>query len=266
MVQPTVGQRSCAYHVRTEHNPATIDRVIERLTAIVDESRTDRSRLGYFATLYRKVTIQVKQGIAEGRFDDGPRMERFDVIFASRYLDAYDEFRRGGTPSRSWLFAFDVDRQWWPIVLQHLLLGMNAHINLDLGVAAARTVPPEQLPSLRSDFNKINTILASLVGGVEHELARIWVTMRLMNRYLGHVETSIINFSMKEARDDAWSLAERLSPLDEAAQAIEIKRRDDEVLKLAYLVRYPGAVGGLVTRVIRLGERGTVPGIIDILS
>ena len=44
--------------------------------------------MGYFATLYRKVTIQVKKGIADNFFDDGPRMERLDVILANRYTQA----------------------------------------------------------------------------------------------------------------------------------------------------------------------------------
>ncbi len=39
-----------------------------------------------------------------------------------------------------------------------------------------------------------------------------------------------------------------------------------EMLKLARLVRYPGIVGGTVNKIIRLGERGTVLRIIDILS
>ena len=247
------------------HEPETIDQVIERITAIVDDAESDRSRSGYFAALYRKVTIQVQQGIREGFFDDGERMERLDVIFARRYLDAFDEYRSGGTPTQSWLFAFEVTEQWWPIVLQHLLLGMNAHINLDLGIAAARTVPPEQLPDLQNDFNKINTVLAALVVGVQEELAQIWLTLRLLNRFLGNVDDAIINFSMERARDHAWSVAERLAPLTEAEQAREIEQLDSEMLKLARLIRSPGIVGGTVSKIIRLGERGTVPQIIGIL-
>ena len=244
----------------------TIDQIIERITEIVDEAKADRSRSGYFAALYRKVTIQVKKGIEDGFFDDGERMERLDIIFAQRYLDAFEEYRSGGTLTQSWLFALEATEQWWPIVLQHLLLGMNAHINLDLGIAAARTAPHEQLPDLQDDFNKINTILASLVGGVEDELAQIWITLGLLDRFLGNIDEAIINFSMKKARDHAWSVAERLAPLNEAEQAREIERLDSEMLKLARLVRYPGIVGGTVNKIIRLGERGTVLRIIEILE
>lgn len=60
----------------------TVDEVIEQLTDIIDRSRREKSRLGYFAALYRKVTVQVKKGIASGRFENGPRMERLDVTFS----------------------------------------------------------------------------------------------------------------------------------------------------------------------------------------
>jgi hypothetical protein len=49
-----------------------IDEVVEALTAIIDDSLARESRMGYFAGLYRKVTISVRDKIAEGFFDDGP--------------------------------------------------------------------------------------------------------------------------------------------------------------------------------------------------
>ncbi len=243
----------------------TIDEVVERLSEIVEWSRAANSRLGYFAALYSKVTVTVGEGIADGFFDDGDRMERLDVIFANRYLEAFEAHRGGRPTTGPWAYAFRVADQSWPIVLQHLLLGMNAHINLDLGIAAARTVPPEELPDLRGDFDKINEVLASLVGGVQEELAQVWMVLRLMNRYLGGAEDAIINFSMEKARDHAWSVATRLALLTEADQARAIDELDSKIVALAHLIRHPGIVGGTVTKVIRIGERGSIPRIIDIL-
>ena len=60
----------------------TIDQVIRQLDDIIDWSIRNDSRLGYFAALYRKVTLQVKSGITDGFFEDAERMERLDVIFA----------------------------------------------------------------------------------------------------------------------------------------------------------------------------------------
>jgi hypothetical protein len=41
-----------------------------------------------------------------------------------------------------------------PRVVQHVLLGMNAHINLDLGVAAAEVAPGPAIAGLRGDFDR----------------------------------------------------------------------------------------------------------------
>ncbi len=243
-----------------------IDKIIEKLTDIIDTSIQTKSRQGYFAALYRKVTIRIKEGIADNYFDNNERMERFDVIFANRYLAAYEAYQNHGKPSDSWQYSFQVDKQWWPIVLQHLLLGMNAHINLDLGIAAARVAPGEELQNLHNDFNKINTILAELVGGVKEELADIWPILRILNRYLGSVETALINFNMEKARDHAWSVAERLAPLPESEQTDKINELDDEMALFARVIRYPGLIGSTVTKIIRLGEIGTIPKIIKILE
>ena len=243
-----------------------IDQVVSRLDEIIEWSASSQSRLGYFPALYRKVTLQVQKGISEGDFHDGDRMERLDVIFANRYLKAFDQYLSGSNPTGAWDFAFRVSGQWWPIVLQHLLLGMNAHINLDLGIAAARTVEADSLPGLQGDFNKINEVLASLVGGVQKELEEIWTPYRLLNRFLGRVDSAIINFSMEKARDAAWSVALKLGPQDQADQEREIERLDAKVVHLARLVRHPGITGTAATRFIRLGERETILNTIEILK
>src|SRR5882672_6594392 len=84
----------------------SIAEIIAQLGDVIDRSLSERSRLGFFAALYRKVTIKVKEGIAAGRFDDGPRMERLDVTFANRYLEALARFRRGEAPTPCWALSF----------------------------------------------------------------------------------------------------------------------------------------------------------------
>jgi len=63
----------------------TIDEVISEHGAISDESRADENRVGYLAASYRRVTVAVKEGIAPGVFEDGPRMAQLDVAFANRW-------------------------------------------------------------------------------------------------------------------------------------------------------------------------------------
>ncbi|WP_374090000.1 DUF5995 family protein [Methylomicrobium lacus] len=236
------------------------------MTAIVEWSKENDSRMGYFPALYRKVTIQVKKGIADGFFDDGPRLERLDVIFANRYIRAFHQYQTGTAPTQSWQRAFDANKRWWPTVLQHLLMGINAHINLDLGIAAAETVPPEELADLRGDFDKINQVLASLVDDVQNELAAIWPLFGLLNRYLGSVEESIANFSLGKARNAAWSFAEALSTLPAGQRESAIAEKDAFFAAFSTVILHPGLTGSLIFKIVRMGERGSIRQRIELLS
>ena len=84
-------------------DPHGIDRVLVELDDIIEWSRATSSCLGYFPALYRKVTAKVRDGIEQGLFEDGPRMERLDVVFASRYLSAIQGYRRDEPVSDAWL-------------------------------------------------------------------------------------------------------------------------------------------------------------------
>lgn len=244
----------------------SIEAIIKRLNRIVIRTKAENSPLGYFAALYRKVTLKVKSDIEDRLFEDNSRMERLDVIFANRYLAAYDAHRAGRAPTRAWASSFAAAKQWWPIVLQHLLLGMNAHINLDLGIAAARVAPGEQLAGLKGDFDRINTVLAGLVGEVQAELARIWPLLRLLNRNPVGAEKILVNFSMEKARDAAWDVARQLAPLDRDEQERRIAVLDDQVTAFGRIIRHPGSAGRWITRMVRLGERGSVASRIAILE
>ena len=92
--------------------PQTIDEVLTELDQIILRARNERDRLGFFATLYRNVTLKVKEGIAAGLFEDGPRMEKLDVTFANRYLTALGSFRRGEQVSKCWLCSFRLAATW----------------------------------------------------------------------------------------------------------------------------------------------------------
>ncbi len=192
-------------------NVQTIDDVVSALDTIVQRSYDQASRLGYFAALYRRVTCAVRDGIANGSFQNGPLIEKLDVVFASRYLDALAAFQAGGTTTRSWMLAFHGCNDSSLLILQQLLSGMNAHINLDLGIAAAQVSPGEQLAQLKPDFYEINTVLASLVNTVAAEIAAVSPLIGDLEKIGLRTETSLLNFDLTAARDAAWRTAQGLA-------------------------------------------------------
>src|SRR6185503_8364838 len=158
-----------------------IDEVVAERDRIIAAALVERSRFGFFAALYRQVTLRVRQGIADGVFDDGRRMDRLDTVFANRYLDALAAWQTGRRPSKCWRVAFEATRRADLLILQHLLLGINAHINLDLGVAAAQVAPGAALPGLRADFDRINQILAVLTDEVKLVLEQFSPLLHLVD-------------------------------------------------------------------------------------
>jgi len=244
----------------------TIDEVLSNLTAIIDDARAKASRVGYFAALYRRVTQSVKDGIAAGRFQNGPLMERLDVVFASRYLDALAQFQAGRQPSRSWVVALEATTDRFPLILQQLLAGMNAHINLDLGIATAAVAPGDQLPGIQADFDQINAVLAALIASVEQEIGEVSPAIHLLEELGLRTETNIVNFDLQKARDLAWLTAQRLAvtPADHLTAAIELL--DFKVAAFGQLLIHPPAPIALKLAPIRLPESNDVRHIIDVLA
>jgi hypothetical protein len=243
----------------------TIADVLARLDEIIEAAQREESRAGYFAALYRRVTAGVARGIEEGAFDDGARMQDFDVRFALRYLDAFDAYAGNRPLTESWRVCFDAASDRRPIVLQHLGLAMNSHINLDLGIAAARTAPGAALPSLRGDFDRINDLLESMVDEVEADLARIWPLLRPLDWLAGRKEERIAGFSIGVARQHAWRFAEQLATQDALAQAASIARVDEWIALFGRNLHRPPFVARFAQRLIRFGERGSVSEIIQTL-
>lgn len=211
----------------------TIDGIISQLEAIIQECIETNNRLGYFAALYHMVTCSVKEGIANHVFDNGPRMEQFDIIFAQRYLDAWNEWKTGRQPTTSWKIAFEAATSEKDIVLQHLLLGMNAHINLDLGIATVETMQGAPIADIQNDFNKINDILGSLVTQVENCLVKINPLMSLLALHKFNYDELLVQFSIDEARKGAWEFATLLSGKTGIDFTNCIAARDEKIGELA---------------------------------
>jgi Family of unknown function (DUF5995) len=245
---------------------ASIDEVISRLDAAIARSRRESSRLGFFACLYRSVTVRVAEGIVAGRFQDGPRMERLDVVFANRYLAALDAYQAGRRPTRSWIVAFDAARGGSLLILQHLLVGMNAHINLDLGIAAAQVAPGRDLPGLENDFREISRLLGEMLDGVQDRIARVSPWMGILDRVGMRTDEEICTFCLGGSRDLAWKWAQRFATVDRARLPHEIDALDHLVAAAALPIRTPGFFLRPVLTAIRLREPRDVGRVLDAMA
>lgn len=212
---------------------SSVDEVIDRLGVIIADARAHGERLGLFAALYRRTTIRVLQGIGGGRFEDGARMRRLDVLFANRYLEAHARHCADGVPPIAWRYAFARAREPQHLVLQHLMLGMNAHINLDLGIAACATCPGPSLAGLEHDFFEINRVLAEMIDVVQDDLSELSPLLGLVDRLGGRGDEALVRAFLARSRRAAWRKALRLSPLTGAARATAERSFDRGTARLA---------------------------------
>ncbi|RYF99150.1 MAG: hypothetical protein EOO02_17480 [Chitinophagaceae bacterium] len=244
----------------------TISEVITILDTIIAGCKQRGSRLGYFATLYKLMTVAVADGISNNLFQDGARMERLDVIFANRYLKAYFDYTSRLPVTASWKIAFDAAERDNLIVVQHLLLGINAHINLDLGIAAADTCNVDNINELKNDFDKINDTISETYGLLQTRFAKISWPAIFLSKIDPDVANNVINFSIAKARNLAWANALMLCHGGQDNRKIIINSTDITVLKVANAIMHPATLKSIGLKTIRFFESKDVRRNIESLS
>lgn len=233
------------------------------LVEIIDVCRAQDSPAGYFAALYTHVEAAIATALREKRFAEPQMLSRVNEVFLGRYFDAFQSRRRGLPTTGVWKAAFDAADDPHLCVVQHLLLGMNAHINFDLAIAVNDALDPDELRTFEPDFVLMNGLLASLVEDVSADIATFWPLLAWINRIGDRPEDVIIDFSMRLARENAWHMALELSALSGGARDHAIAGFDSRAVALAHAIARPRGIARFVAGAIRIGERGSVASIID---
>ena len=191
--------------------PQTIEEVIQKLDEIIAWSIQNKSTMGYFACTYRTTTIAVLEGVKKKKFEDGSRMVAMDVAFANRYFQALENYQNGRKCTNAWFTTFEAGKNDQLLIIQHILLGMNAHINLDLGISAAEIMPYRKIAPLKKDFGVINEIIASISQKVQDSLSKICYSIDLIDKISNNKDNIILDFAISKARQTSWATAIILS-------------------------------------------------------
>ncbi|WFO15120.1 DUF5995 family protein [Cellulophaga baltica 4] len=248
------------------NKPKTIKEVLVVLDTIIEECIAKNSRLGLFAYLYRRTTAEILKEVERGSFEDNAQLEQMDVAFANLYIDAYQEHTKGNSVSASWLFSFENATEELTI-LQHIMLGINAHINLDLGIATAATMKGKELTLIEKDFNTVNDILFNITNEIQDRLSRVSPLLFLLDLLGKNTDEKVIDFSMRKARQQSWNSTNLLWALDESQKPEAIAKIDLLVLELAKFIKDPKSkIIGYVLKGIRSFEEKNVGQIITKLQ
>jgi hypothetical protein len=209
----------------------TIDAVAGELRDIA-RSATDAT--GYFPALYSQVTGRITTSMHAGTFPDPVEMDGFVCSFASLYIGA---FQRTIPRPFCWQATWDVAGDRRLLIVQHLLLAINAHVNHDLPFAVVAAADARgNLESIRPDFDAVNDVLAATYVDVQRELDTV---SRWTNAAASIGGGRLFNFSLRAARRQAWDAAQRIYPLDGAGRDRYRADLDRLVCVLAYLITRP---------------------------
>lgn len=242
-----------------------ITEVIDMLDEIMQQATKNNSPLGYFPALYRKVTIEIRRRIQCEQFEDCTRMERLDVAFANRYFQAYHDYHQGKAISQSWEIAFEASKDEKVSVLQHLFLGINAHICLDLGVASAQLLPGKAIFTLKNDFDLVSEVLASMTDFVQEDVADFWKPMKIIDVMGGKYDEKFADWVIHSARKQAWEVATSFHTQAESAHLAIIDQVDAATAATAHKLWKPNIPAFMLSQVVRMGEKGSPAEIIEYL-
>jgi uncharacterized protein DUF5995 len=222
--------------------PNTLDEVVENFDRIVKWAIDAPSRIGYFATIYKRSTIAIHKAIDDREFEHTEVMTEFTKTFSKRFFDALNAHFQPRSyedrPTLGWQVSFAGAKYGEPIIFQHMLSAVNAHVNLDLGVTAAQ-VGRGAMADLHSDFNMVNAILASQVQGVLDALAEISPRTKEIRDLMPGDEAEEINKLLMVFRDVAWHYANVLAEAPQERVRELIDTRDAEICTLGACYLYP---------------------------
>ena len=190
--------------------------LIARMDGLLTALEADGDSGRFFLGTYLRTTRAVAAALDAGVFEDAEWVARWDVDFAGLYLDALDAHRVDpATPPAPWRLAFGARSGLRPEA--HVLLGMNAHINLDLPQALVRVIPPEdfavadRLALRRRDHERIDGILAARVADEDLALELAGSRRTPLDRVLAPANRAASRLFLRESRRKVWANAHALN-------------------------------------------------------
>jgi hypothetical protein len=214
--------------------------LVRRMDAMVCTWEVGGDRRAAFLRCYMMMTRNTLHAIDAREFRDSAWVERLLHRFAEYYFEALDAYAtRADRSPPVWRFAHETARQEKPWVIQHLLLGVNAHINFDL-VLTLEELLRDEWSKLESDgrarryedYCQVNAIIAQTIDDVQDEVIRPRMpVMGVVDGLMGRLDEFLISRFITGWRDEVWKRAiALLESTDPAQREIHLRTREKDVM------------------------------------
>ena len=236
----------------------TLDDVVEGLGALEAHYIALHDRRAIFLTVYGLMSREMKRGIEQGVFHDGDWVLRYTVRFANYYREAVAGYERGARIPKSWQIAFSAASEPAGLVLQDMLLGINAHVNHDLALALTDvSIEPDRAARHR-DHVRVNEVLRSLTDVVADRVSELYARgLAGVDACAGLLDEEVTNFSFEIARENAWESAVALTNARLEIERLAVRRLlDIRAAAMARLIRLPNRKPELLAACRRVEDGG----------
>lgn len=237
----------------------TVDEVAVALERVEACCLDVQDRRGVFATAYLAITRAIQAEILAGGFHDPVWVARYLVCFGNLYRRALLAWVSSDPNSlpKSWHLAFEAARAGTGFVIQHLLLGINAHINHDLAVALDEVGIDPARTAKYEDHARVNEVLEVATAALKAEVSGKYAPiLERLDWIAGRLDDDVMRFSIPKARDHAWSCAVSLGGAkSEAERAVLLRALDEQAAVIARLILAPPTRHPVLVRTVKAAER-----------
>ncbi len=213
-----------------------------RMTTLVDQWEAAHDRRAIFLGCYCLMTRNMLDAIDAGRFHDGVWVTSLLHRFTDYYFNALALYEQSAlTTPPVWKLAHDATHDTEVMTLQHLLLGVNAHINFDLVFALYDQLVSEwgglsieQRAQRHADHEMVNRIIGETVDAVQDQVIdRHSPWFEFVDKMLGPVDEWLTSHLISHWREEVWNNAVcYLEASDEAARAALHRQIEQQAVRL----------------------------------
>jgi hypothetical protein len=192
----------------------SLGEAFDGLTAVEQALRARHDRRAIFVTAYLVITDAIRRRVATGWFVDNQWVAQYTICFADLYRQALLAYQNGDESAlpKAWRLSCDTSAHGRGLLIQDLVLGINAHINYDLALALHKVGIDTKRNERYVDHTAVNQVLQTAIDQLQDQVCDIYAPiLRVLDFAGGRLDETLSHFSVAKAREAAWLSAVALA-------------------------------------------------------
>jgi hypothetical protein len=207
------------------------------MLALVDQWNATGDHRAIFLACYQRMTEHMLAAVERDEFHDSAWVHRLIGDFADYYFVALTAWEQATGGPQVWQHTFAV-AMWRDIaIVQHLLLGVNAHINYNLVLVLDDLLRPEwphlseyERRQRRADYDAVNRVIALTIDRVQDEVLVPYArAMRILDRAFGPLDEWCTAHLIRNWRNDVWRQAVQMIAANDRAECAAACQHVDRI-------------------------------------